>query len=474
MRTRHYPLILKFFTLGLLTQIWLVSMIGCCHRRRPEPSPPSPELSQVTDSIIEELPFPDHQATVNVSPDAGAVLVAGTSQGDIIWLAIPPYAVDDPIEVTLTAIDAVPSGPIAQTASGSFQIEPEGTRLRHPAAVDVRYATPLDAPEGTRIFELISGERVRPIGRQAVVESSGRGVIYHFSTYFTGTPLESEIEAQLPEAPQELEFGDLNDFQYLLDQLMEWAKLAEQLGNDAVANDLFDTASRIAERQAESFLNQPISEAACGEYLETLITYGKIVGVLVPMGDLANQYRQRASSLLNECPLEGHVMLRAYSIPACMELKLTNSLEFTKEAEQTLAGTTQTALMIGGPGLIMEGVRVWFRGRVELEASVSGQLEVSAPFEVKLVLDVGFTKKFQGQFEMISNKGTLAEADFDSDLVIVSFPSLGGWTFQVPFPYEEIPLRLVFPYRHGAQIVEEHMSSGIKMLAIWSLHLAGR
>lgn len=81
MRTKHYPLILKFITLGLLTQIWLVLMIGCNHRRRPEPSPPSPELSQVIDSIIEELPFPDHQATVNVSPDAGAVASGGNQPG---------------------------------------------------------------------------------------------------------------------------------------------------------------------------------------------------------------------------------------------------------------------------------------------------------------------------------------------------------------------------------------------------------
>lgn len=467
MRTRHYPLILKFFTLGLLTQIWLVSMIGCCHRRRPELSP---EPSQVIDSFFEELPFPDHRATVNVSPDAGAVLVAGTSQGDIIWIAIPPYAVDDPIEVTLTAIDTAPSGPIAQTASGSFQIEPEGTRLRHPATVNVRYATPLDTPEGTRIFELISGQRVRPIGRQTVVESSIRGVIYHFSTYFTGTPSESEIEAQLPKAPGEPGFGDLNEFRHLVDTIIGWSELLENRGDDVAADDLRDTASEFVERQAESFHNQPIPEAACGEYLGTLIAYGTIVGALLPMGDLDNQYSQRASSLLNECPLEGHVMYRGYSIPAFIEVNLTNPLEFTKEAEQALTGTTQTALVIGGPGFIWRGGWVRVRGRLEGEISVSGQFEVSALFEVKLVLNVGSTKS-QGHLEFITDKGTLAEVNLGSDLASASF---GGMTFQVPVSGEEAPLRLVFPYRHGAQIVEEYEFEGMKLLRIWTLHLAGR
>jgi len=116
-------------------------------------------------------------------------------KGDQITLSIPPFALPETTEITLTALASPPPNPIAETFFSGVMIQPDKLKLRLPATLTLTLAGQAPGPV-PMLFYVKQPDLVLPLGKQARQNTSISGTLLHFSTYTGGMPTSDEVRSQ--------------------------------------------------------------------------------------------------------------------------------------------------------------------------------------------------------------------------------------------------------------------------------------
>lgn len=238
----------------------------------------------------------------------GGIITVVNDRGDTITLNIPRYAIWNPTTISLTTHKTQPVNPIAENIFPGVCITPAGLKLLQPATLKVTFATEsLDTSSAT-LFLIRQSDFILPLGNQAVTDSTISGEINHFSEILGGEPTADEATPQAGNA------GGMNpsdpygwkDTHDCIDALLWWAEFLTRNGRTEEGQECFDNAKEIAERDARDFLNLPIPDNPCDEYLTTLLKLAELVMLLVG-GDLERQIQDRVIEVVNMCNLRGEI-----------------------------------------------------------------------------------------------------------------------------------------------------------------------
>ncbi len=238
----------------------------------------------------------------------GGIITVINDRGDTITLEIPRYAVWNSTTISLTTHKTQPVNPVAENVFPGVCITPGGLILLQPAMLKVAFATESLDTNCATLFLIRQSDFILPIGNQTVTTRTISGEIYHFSEIIGGEPTTDEATAQSDKA------GDMNpsdpygweDTYDCVDALLWWAEFYARNGRTEEGQGCFDKAKDITERDATDFLNMPIPDNPCGEYLTALLKYAELVILLVG-GDLERQIQDRVIEVVNMCNLRGEI-----------------------------------------------------------------------------------------------------------------------------------------------------------------------
>lgn len=216
--------------------------------------------------------------TMHIEASVGGIITVQNSRGDTVSLEIPPNALSQSLDITLTALSNPPPNPIATNIFPGVTIIPDGVILGTPATLKVSFAASIPDPELSYLFYLIQPDYVLPIYRIMTSSETLSGHISHLSTFIAGQPTIAEVNAQaIKAATSHTEPYTLQDIMDIVDAFETLGEMAAILpGGEAVANDVLGKAKQLLEDNIESFMRQ-IPTNPCGEYLLTLIHYGNMV-----------------------------------------------------------------------------------------------------------------------------------------------------------------------------------------------------
>ena len=248
------------------------------------------------------------QKSSAVIDSTGGIITVVNDRGDTITLEIPRYAVWNSTTISLTTHKTQPGNPISENVFPGVCITPGGLKLLQPATLNVAFATESLDTNSAALFLIKQFDFILPIGSQTVTGRTISGEIYHFSEFIGGEPTADEASPQADKAggmnpPDPYGWEDTHD---CIDALLWWAEFLTRNGRTEEGQECFDKAEEIAERDARDFLDLPIPEDPCGEYLTTLLKFAELVISLVG-GELEEQIQDRVIEVVNMCNLRGEI-----------------------------------------------------------------------------------------------------------------------------------------------------------------------
>jgi hypothetical protein len=238
----------------------------------------------------------------------GGVIPVANSLGDSIILTIPPYALWEPTAITVTSVDTPPGNPIARNIFPGVSLTPAGLKLLQPATLKVVLATTAADTGSAMLFSIRQSDFVLPVGGQEVTDSTLSGEIYHFSEFAGGEPTPDEAGPQADGAggmgPSD-PYG-WQDTYDCVDALLWWAEFYSRNGMTEEGQKCFDDAKETAENDATDFLDLPVPDDPCGDYLTALFRFAELVNMVVG-GDLNARIGERVIEIVNRCALRGEI-----------------------------------------------------------------------------------------------------------------------------------------------------------------------
>jgi hypothetical protein len=158
------------------------------------------------------------------------------------------------------------------------------------------------------LFSVRQSDFILPVGHQTVTQQQMSGKIHHFSEYIGGEPAADEAGPQADHAggvkPSDpYGWEDTHD---CVDALLWWAEFLTRNGRLEEAQECYDKAKEIAERDAGDFLDLPVPDDPCGDYLTALMKFAQLVNLLVG-GELESRIQDRVIEVVNRCDLRGEI-----------------------------------------------------------------------------------------------------------------------------------------------------------------------
>jgi hypothetical protein len=395
------------------------------------------------------------------------------NQKEIIELMIPPYAVSEPTTITIIARDEPPDLSFSHIVFPGVDIEPGGTDFTKPVRLKVTVKDTMEAYQTTHLFQVVSPTKVRILGRQSRSETALAGQIFHLSTYMAATPTAEEAVSAIESPPTELPMASLEEFRNTYDQLIEMADAYNGLGRFDLGASFFDMASTLLQQFAENFLSNPVPGDPCGDYLEALLYLGEQIHLLNVSADLAAQFRSRAESIFNQCPISGYLTMHTVTLPPFVEVRYTE-IPFEGTATGTVEGEADQNSWIGGPGAPLPDGRLIPVGNQEGIATIQGQLEIAELFKVRLKLTVTLQVQ-KATFQLVAQRTEGVETFVNVQLLGENVVGVIEPFFEVDETVPEDTLvevyELEFPYELGAQVIQERGDKDLKVKTLWALHL---
>jgi len=237
-----------------------------------------------------------------VNPQYGDTLSIINHNKDSISLIIPPYALQDTTTITILPYFSAPNNPIAKNIFPGVRILPDSLRLLKPATIRVDISSGIPDTSLSTLFFLHDSSLAYPLGNPEISDSSMQGEIYHFSSYFGGTPDGDEIAGQSDNTGNS---GSSNPFDWqgtytLVEGLLQYAQLLIYLGNTEEAQKAVEKAIKIIENDTEKFIEVPIPDNPCSWYLQALLKFSEKLNLLID-GELNEQISDRIDDVLDSC-----------------------------------------------------------------------------------------------------------------------------------------------------------------------------
>lgn len=238
----------------------------------------------------------------------GGILTVANLLGDTITLEIPPYAIWESTKITLTTMATPPDNPVGKNVFPGVSITPGGLTLLQPALLKVDLASASLDTGSAALFSVRQSDFILPVGHQTVSEQHMSGKIHHFSEYIGSEPTADEAGPQADHAggvkPSDpYGWEDTHD---CVDALLWWAEFLTRNGRLEEAQECYDKAKEIAERDAGDFLDLPVPDDPCGDYLTALMKFAQLVNLLVG-GELESRIQDRVIEVVNRCDLRGEI-----------------------------------------------------------------------------------------------------------------------------------------------------------------------
>lgn len=162
-----------------------------------------PLTDQASAVVLGPVGTSDPVATVSATVDAlGGSITTSTSSGARYTLAVPPGALDRPVEITLAPLTGMANLPLSGGLAAGLELQPDGLRFLIPAVLTVLTPEPVD-PAGLVGF-VVSGQAFRMVPVR-VRSDTLTLMVGHFSSTGVGTGEAAEIDAlaALPAASTE-------------------------------------------------------------------------------------------------------------------------------------------------------------------------------------------------------------------------------------------------------------------------------
>jgi len=289
--------------------VLLVSL--ACNLTSRTSSSPQPTLNQSSQIPSAETGYPGAGASITKSINAilGGQIELLTPQGDQLILTIPPFALPQSTEITLTSLDSPPSNPITNTFFSGVAIHPDQLKLRLPATLALITAKP---PSGSvpMLFYLKEPELVLPLAAQSHSVSGDKlsGHLLHFSTYTGGCPSSEEAASQASQAAgsQTPAFGDWQSDFETIQALTEWSSTLHSQGMSDQAQQTLDQASQRLRKEIACLFDLECTVLPldpCGDYQQQLMQNFEQANLLAfdPQDPLMTQLYDELQRVLNEC-----------------------------------------------------------------------------------------------------------------------------------------------------------------------------
>jgi hypothetical protein len=397
---------------------------------------------------------------------SGGTMELTNSQGDIIRLEIPPFALKEPADITLTALGSVPANPISNNFFAGVSLQPEGLILRLPATLSV---IPITAPAGfPLLLYLRQPDQVLPLYQAKWDGEKLTGRVSHFSTILGGSPSAAEAQAQAqaaerlggdsPPGSQEHAEGT--------QALGEWGSAMGNMGMGNEAQDLLDKAKERLEDEINCLFDPNcglVPLDPCGDYLQKLMQYFSQATRLGfdPESEMMTNLYGELERVLNECTnrytLEYNHRLKVDQMGVQQEFLVTGKVLFTAPIY----------------GVFDLGEPLKFEGSGPVDVAISGQMQVG---------DETCTISGEGK-NQVTIGGEMGVDEYGSPLMNLKLSEIwyttGQMTFtcpdgeskSVPLPGQEnkeVPLTII--YQDGAVTVAPNLG-GMQGEYRWILHI---
>lgn len=221
-----------------------------------------------------------------ISPDGGSISVYN-SRGDRITLDLPPGALRETTEITVTALDTPPAAPFSMSLFPGVSLEPHGLLLDETATLRVSFAEPQANPKTSLLVWTVDADTAIPLGNQTSTTTEISGEIYNFSDKTGGQPSPEETEEMVLTAEDKFRLVGFLDDKYgwadtrlMVEAFMFWYRQADELGDLENADRFYNKALEALELGALSFLAFDVPAIPCSEYVPILNKYLKYAKAL--------------------------------------------------------------------------------------------------------------------------------------------------------------------------------------------------
>jgi len=398
----------------------------------------------------------------------GGEILLSSPGGDTVQLSIPPFALSEDTEITLTTLSVPPGNPFQQYFFAGVSIEPAGLSLRVPATLSVTLATHQVMP-GERIFFLKSSELAFPLWQSQVDDRRLSGKISHFSEYIGGSPSADEAQSQATAA------GELGgDFPDGWKDSLEGTQALSEWGNGLNDMGLGDGASAAIDKARQRLIEDleclmdlncapPRPLDPCGDYLQMLLQYYEQANLLAidPESEMMQYLYDLLQQVLNECT-------NRYTLEYAHDLKVNQG---GLEENIVVTGKVIFTAPIYGVFELGEPLKVTGAGPVDvtisgeitsddetciLSGTSSNDVTISGEFEADEMGDPWLALEVS---ERWYTTGSLTVTCPDGDAQSVPLPSISNQSF---------PLR--FQYQDGAKSMAPNLG-GMQGEYVWILHI---
>ncbi len=254
-------------------------------------------------------------ASTLISTGGGSLSVSN-HRGDVITLEFPPLSLLESEVITLTTLTEKPGNPIADNIFPGVSIEPDGLILNAPAKLSVTLAEPPAKIDQCTIFWSIYDDYIIPIGSQEYLYDTIEGEIYHFSVYSAGKATQEEVSSQITKiatigipfekaaAHASSNYGWQGTYT-TIHGLLHWAEISMMHGHDSAAEKASEEAKKVAEEDAETFVDEvipPVDPCKDKDYRHTLDKYMTSLMMLDSEGSSAyNKVYKQYEQIVDRC-----------------------------------------------------------------------------------------------------------------------------------------------------------------------------
>jgi len=243
-----------------------------------------------------------------IVPEEGGTISIQNNKGDTITLSIPRYALRDPVEIELTALNDTESCPIDSISFKGIKIEPH-LLFYLPVKLEIRLNEEKKIARDIMIFRLNSPTEVK----FQKTDTSGNNRLTCFlmstSTYLAGVPslqeinkiIEDNLNRPAPEPNSMEEQIQVYDMSLGLEESL---RIFDPNGARNIRKNMINSMLvKIPE-----FLNQPVPVNPCGDYLQELLnlrfitnTIGSIImSEMLDFEDFSFMTDEELESYLND------------------------------------------------------------------------------------------------------------------------------------------------------------------------------
>ena len=387
-----------------------------------------------------------------------------TPKGDQITLTIPPLALPETTEITLTALASPPQNPIANTFFAGVMIQPDQLKLRLPATRTFTLAGQAPDPV-SMLFYVKQPDLVLPLNKQVRQEASISGNLLHFSTYTSGVPTSSEASTQSEQTVGQ-QGGSWQENLENTQALGEWSNTMQSLGSSDAAAQALQKAQQRLREQIECLFDLECTVVPldpCGEYQQQLMQYYQqaVLFGFDPQDPLMTQLYSELERVLNECTnrytLEYNHAFTVDQGGLHQEIRVTGKVLFNApmygvfDLGEPLKFQGQGPVDVAISGTMNSDDEVCtISGSGKHDIVISGELVANDLGEPSMDLTVQETWYTQGSMTVVCS---------DGDTQTVPLPSAGSQSFP-----------LILPYVDGADYTAPNLG-GVQGNYHWILHI---